>query len=84
MLIIYFIESTTYLPALKSKVIKPVSGIEARISAAIHVTATMIHASRVVITPDIGLTIEKYFSMLMAVSVKREQPSNRMFTKPFN
>ena len=71
------------LPVLKSNPIKSVSGIEARISAAIHVIATINRASLVVITPDIGLTIEKYFSMLMAVSVKREQHSKRMFINPF-
>ena len=68
---------------MKSNAIKSVSGIEARISAAIHVIATISRASLVVIKPDIGLTIEKYFSMLIAVSVKREQHSKRMFINPF-
>lgn len=72
-----------YSPALKSNSVKPVSGIDARMSAAIHVIATILHARFVVMTRAIGLTIEKYFSMLMAVSVKSDEHSNRIFMKPF-
>jgi len=73
-----------YSPALNLNPCKPVNGIEARIRGAIHVIAIIIQASLVVITRSIGLTMEKYFSMLMAVRVKSDEHSNKMFKKPFN
>ena len=46
--------------------------------------AIIIHVSLVVMTTARGLTMEKYFSMLIAVSVNSDEASNRMFMKPFS
>jgi len=35
-------------------------------------------------TTAMGLTMEKYFSMLIAVSVNSDEASNRMYMKPFS
>lgn len=76
--------TTFYSPVLNSNAINPVSGIVARASAVSHVIANIVNASLVVMTTVMGLTIEKYFSMLIAVSVNRDDASNRMFIKPFS
>ena len=62
---------------------KPVNGMEARINAANHVMVIMIQASLVVTTLASGFTMVKYFSMLMAVRVNRDEHENKMFKKPF-
>ena len=62
---------------------KPVNGKVASPSAVNHVMATMVTVTFFVMTTLIGLTMEKYFSMLIEVSVNNDEASNRMFTNPF-
>lgn len=81
---IYCLVINLYSPVLNSNAINPVSGIVARASAVSHVIATIVNANLVVMTTVMGLTIEKYFSILIAVRVNRDEASNRMFIKPFS